>query len=150
MRRCCLIILAHCPRVLFLAFSLHMIVVMSGSVPVESWRAVWLPAIHDWCTLLSWCPRFSPRKNASLNDSLALLGFSGACCRILSRFSLFLLVATNVSTSALYFSCFCFYFPPSYILLSCASWFIRLKWRLRRSKNLRVYPVREARCSTAM
>lgn len=47
-----------------------------------------------------------------MTGSPALLGFSGACFGILSWFSLFLLVDTNVSTSTLYFSCFCFLFPP--------------------------------------
>lgn len=81
----------------------------------------------------------------------ALLGFSGACFGVFSRLHFFFFACgLFMCVHQLFiFLAFVFIFP-SYILLSCASWFIRLKWRLRLSKNLRVYPVREARCSTAM
>lgn len=81
----------------------------------------------------------------------ALLGFSGACFGVFSRLPFFIFACgLFMCVHQLFiFLAFVFIFP-SYILLSCASWFIRLKWRLRLSKNLRVYPVREARCSTAM
>lgn len=81
----------------------------------------------------------------------ALLGFSGACFGVFSRLPFFIFACGLLMCvhQLFIFLAFVFIFP-SYILLSCASWFIRLKWRLRLSKNLRVYPVREARCSTAM
>lgn len=81
----------------------------------------------------------------------ALLGFSGACFGVFSRLAFFIFACgLFMCVHQLFiFLAFVFIFP-SYILLSCASWFIRLKWRLRLSKNRRVYPVREARCSTAM